>query len=400
MEAAEFVVDKFEISKHKATVFLTPTKFRQYARNIGRASRVVASHAPASIEEIEIVTLNAGLETARVSIMRRDLEAGVLGKSSPEEIWAHTAVTEPKPTPPFGGSVEKGTASISNPRRYPTLDFNVRPAWKSHIGGPDGLYLYQIWMAFSVSADLYRGLSFNATFGKNIISTLGEITLESDSQLPRVRSDIRLYYEEAEDGFIDNMQVDYMFQPVKEWFGRVSAGIFEGMFGGIGGEILYRPYGSRLALSIDYNRVRQRDFDQRLDFLPYKVNTGHLNIYYKFPFMDLLGEIHAGQFLAGDKGAQFAVAREFDSGIGIGAYVTFTNVGSELFGEGSFDKGLYLWVPLELFQATSGRSRGLIGWRPLTRDGGQLLYVKNRLYGIMETGNQDSVFHDWERFLD
>jgi len=400
LEAAHFVVDKFEISKHKATVFLTPTKFRQYARNIGRASRVVASHAPANIEVIEIVTLNAGLETARVSIMRRDLEAGILGKGSPEEIWAHTTVTGPKPTPPFGGRVEKAATSISNPRRYPTLDFKLRPAWKSHIGGPDGLYLYQLWIAFGFSADLYRGLSFSTTFGKNITSTLDEITLESDSRLPRVRSDIRLYYREGEDGTIQNMHVDYMFQPLEEWFGRVSAGIFEEMFGGISGEIMYRPYGSRFALSIDYNRVRQRDFDQLFDFLPYKVNTGHLNIYYKFPFMDLFGEIHAGQFLAGDKGAQFAVARVFDSGIAMGAYVTFTNLASEFFGEGSFDKGIYLSVPLEMFLATSDRSRGITGWRPLTRDGGQLLYVSRRLYGVMEEGNIENVFHDWDRFLD
>ena len=400
LEAAHFVVDKFEIEKHKATIFVTPTKFREYARNVGRASRVVASHAPNSIEEIEIVTLNAGLETARVSIMRRDLESGVMGESSPEEIWAHTRVTGPLPTPPFGNGAEKGVTTISNPRRYPTLGFGIMPRLKSHIGGPDGLYLYQIWMQFSVSADLYRGLSFGASFGKNITSTLDKITLDSDSLLPKVRSDLRKYYQEGKDGNIKHLQVDYMFQPMKNWFGRVSAGLFEEMFGGVGGEIMYRPYGSRLALSIDYNRVRQRAFNQRLDFLPYKVNTGHLNIYYRSPFMGLLGEIHAGQFLAGDKGAQFGISRVFDTGIGIGAYVTFTNVSAREFGEGSFDKGIFMNVPLELFLATSIQSYGNWAWRPLSRDGGQRLYMKNRLYGMLRQANIDAIMHDWDQFLD
>jgi len=400
LEAANFTVDKFEITRGKATVFVTPTKFREHARNVGRASRVVASHAPASVEEIEVVTMNAGLETARVSILRHDLEAAVQRRGSPEEIWTHAAISGPQPSPPFGESRPDDVAVIKNPRRYPTLSWDVRPALRSHIGGPDGLYLYQVWMAFTASAELYRGVLFTSTFGKNIVSTLDEITLESDSLLPHVRSDLKLYNEEGEDGNIIRLQTEYLFQPAENWFARASAGLFETMFGGVSGEIMYRPYGSRLALSVDVNRVQQRAYDQRLDFLDYKVTTGHLNVYYKMPFMGLLGEIHAGQFLAGDRGAQFAVVREFDSGIAVGAWATFTNVSAEEFGEGSFDKGLYMRIPFEAFLSTSTLRGGSLSFRPLTRDGGQLLLMQHRLYGIVEGGNVDGVMHRWDRFLD
>ena len=400
LEAANFTVDKFEITRAKATVFVTPTKFREHARNVGRASRVVASYAPASVEEIEVVTMNAGLETARVSIMRQDLEAAVLRKGSPEEIWSHATISGPQPSPPFGKSRPDDVTVVNNPRRYPTLSWDVRPALRSHIGGPDGLYLYQVWMAFTASAELYRGVLFTSTFGKNVVSTLDEITLESDSLLPHVRSDLKRYNEEGADGNIVRLQTEYLFQPAENWFARASAGLFETMFGGVGGEIMYRPYGSRLALSIDANRVQQRDYDQRLDFLDYKVTTGHLNIYYKMPFMGLLGEIHAGQFLAGDRGAQFAVVREFKSGIAVGAWATFTNVSAEQFGEGSFDKGLYMRIPFEAFLATSTLRGGSLSFRPLTRDGGQLLLMQHRLYGIVEGGNVDHVMHKWDRFMD
>ncbi len=400
LEESHFTVDKFEITRRKATVFVTPTKFREHARNVGRASRVIASHAPTSVEEIEVVTMNAGLETARVKIMRHDLEAAVQRRSSPEEIWAHATITGPQPSPPFGKKLPEGVTSISNPRRYPTMSWDVRPALRSHVGGPDALYLYQIWMAFSASAELYRGVLFSSTFGKNITSTLDEITLVSDSQLPHVRSDLRLYSQEGEDGNIIRLQTEYLFQPAENWFGRVSAGLFEQMFGGVGGEVMYRPYGSRLALSVDVNRVQQRDYDQRFDFLDYKVTTGHLNVYYKIPFMGLLGEIHAGQFLAGDRGAQFAIIREFDTGIAVGAWATFTNVSAEEFGEGSFDKGLYMRIPFEAFLATSSLRGGSLSFRPLTRDGGQLLLMQHRLHGIIEGGNLDRVMHKWDRFLD
>ncbi len=400
LEAAEFTVDKFEITRRKATIFVTPTKFREHSRNVGRASRVVASHVPDSVEEIEVVTMNAGLETARVKIMRSDLEAAVQRRGSPEEIWARATISGPQPSPPFGTKTAADATVIDNPRRYPTLGWDVRPALRSHIGGPDALYLYQVWIAFSASAELYRGLSVNAIVGKNVKTTLDEITLVSDSLLPHVRSDLRLYHQEGADGNIVQLQTEYIFQPAENWFGRVSAGLFEQMFGGYGGEIMYRPYGSRLAMSLDVNRVQQRDYDQRLDFINYKITTGHLNTYYKFPYKGLIGEFHAGQFLAGDRGVQFGLVREFDSGIALGGWATFTNVSAEQFGEGSFDKGIYMRIPFELFLATSTRRAGSLAFRPLSRDGGQLLLIKNRLFGMIEGGNLDRVMHRWDRFLD
>nr|MBC8239091.1 YjbH domain-containing protein [Alphaproteobacteria bacterium] len=413
LEAADFTVDKFEITRRKATVFLTPTKFREHARNVGRASRVIANHAPGSVEEIEVVTMNAGLETARVKILRKDLEAAVQQRGSAEEIWGRTEVSGPRASPPFdrlrrgedrGGEGPGGDggalSAITNPRRYPTLGWDVRPALRSHIGGPDALYLYQIWLAMSGSAELYRGLFVDTTVGKNITTTLDQITLDSDSQLPHVRSDLRRYAQEGEDGNIVRLQAEYLFQPAEDIFARVSAGLFEEMFGGVGGELLYRPYGSRLALGVELNRVRQRDYDQRLDFLDYEVTTGHMNVYYKMPYMGLTGEIHAGQFLAGDRGAQFALLREFNSGIAVGAWATFTNVSAEEFGEGSFDKGIFLYIPFEAFLTTSSLRGGSLSFRPLTRDGGQILNMQRRLYGATEGGNLNNVAHNWNRFLD
>lgn len=386
-------------------MFVTPTKFREHARNVGQASRIVASHAPASVEEIEVVTMNAGLETARVAILRRDLEAAVKRQGSPEEIWAHAIIEGPQPSPPFDEARPDDVTIINNPRRYPTLSWDVRPALRSHIGGPDALYLYQVWlyqvwMAFSASAELYRSVLVNSTSGKNIYSTLDQITLDSDSLLPHVRSDLKKYSQEGEDGNIVRLQAEYLFQPEENVFARVSAGLFEQMFGGVSGEVLYRPYGSRLAMSIDVSRVRQRDYDQRLGFLDYEITTGHLNIYYKMPFMGLMGEIHAGQFLAGDRRAQFALVREFDSGIAVGAWATFTNVSAEEFGEGSFDKSIYMRIPFEAFLATSSLRGGSLSFRPLTRDGGQPLLMQHRFYGIVEGGNKNHVMHKWDKFMD
>ena len=397
LEKQNFVVDAVELTMYRATVFVSPTKFRQLARNIGRAARVVANHIPQRVEEITIVTLAGGLETSRVTIARSDLERAVDGRGSAEEIWAHAILEAPHAAIPPRTTL--GHDAVRNPARYPSFSWGLTPKLRQHVGGPDQFYLYQIWLALSGTVELARGLSVTTTLGKDVKNTFDEIELSSDSRLPRVRSDIKEYLQQGKDNIV-RLQANYLFQPYRHWFARVSAGLFEEMFGGVGGEVLYRPYGSRLAISADINRVRQRAFDQRFNFLDYQVTTGHLNLYYKLPFAKLLGEVHAGQFLAGDRGAQFALSRQFDSGVRVGAWATFTNVSAADFGEGSFDKGFFITVPYELFLVNSTRRGGTFGFRPLTRDGGQRLSVGPRLYPLAESGNVDAVTNDWDTFLD
>jgi len=397
LEKSGFIVDAFDLSPTGATVWATPTRFRQAARNIGRAARAVANHTPPSVEEITVVLLSGGLETARVALLRRDLERAVQFKGSPEEIWANATFSEPEPAiPPF---ISYPESAIENPKRYPSLSASVRPTFRQHIGGPESFLLYQVGISAGASVDLARGLSFAGELLFDVYNTFDEIRNVSDSQLPHVRSDIKEYLQQGENG-VERLQADYLFQFAPNWFGRVSGGIFEEMFGGYSGEVLYRPYGSRFAVGVDVNRVRQREFDKRLEFRDYKVTTGHLNLYYKLPFYDLQAEIHAGQFLAGDRGAQFVISREFESGVRVGGWATVTNVSAEQFGEGSFDKGIFIGIPFDLFLLNSTRRGGAFAFRPLTRDGGQMVGVRNRLYGVVDGGNVDRLVDDWSTFLD
>jgi hypothetical protein len=46
-------------------------------------------------------------------------------------------------------------------------------------------------------------------------------------------------------------------------------------------------------------------------------------------------------------GATFEIQKRFANGWSIGAFATLTDVPFEVFGEGSFDKGLIFRVPLD-----------------------------------------------------
>jgi len=125
-------------------------------------------------------------------------------------------------------------------------------------------------------------------------------------------------------------------------------------------------------LGLDLNYVKQRDFDQRFSFRDYEVWTGHLTGYYETK--GLLGfKVSAGQYLAKDRGITVDVSRKFKNNAQMGFWATKTNVSSEEFGEGSFDKGFYLSIPFNAFTFKSTTDMARLNWQFLTRDGGQKL---------------------------
>jgi len=390
--AERFLVEGIQLSRDRATVFVRPLQFREAARNIGRAARVVANNVPASVEEIVIVTMSRGLELNRVLILRKDLESAVVLNGSPEEIWARATIEEPSHTFLPGDA-------IKNRRRFPWFSWSLGPTIKQHIGSGEDFYIYGVFASLSGSVEVARGLSVNAVARKVIYDQFDSIVTESPSTLQKVRSDIKEYLQQGETS-LHRFQTDYLFMPVPNLYARASAGIFEDMYGGYGGEVLYRPFASRIAIGADVNWVRQRAFDQRLTFLPYTVVTGHMNIYYEMPWYNLVGQVHIGQYLARDRGATFQMSRVFDSGVRMGVWATFTTVSFEQFGEGAFDKGFIIAVPFELFSLASSQQHGVFAFRPLTKDGGQRLDVGPRLYDVTVGGNLDGIATNWDRILD
>jgi len=133
---------------------------------------------------------------------------------------------------------------------------------------------------------------------------------------------------------------------------------------------------------VDINRVRQRDFNQDFGLRDYKVTTGHATLYWDTGWNGVMAKISAGQYLAGDRGVTLEVIRRFDNGFVLGAYATKTNVSSARFGEGDFDKGIYLSIPLDALLPRSTKFALSFGWSPLTRDGGARLGRSNTLYEL------------------
>ena len=283
--------------------------------------------------------------------------------------------------------------------KYPASFTGIAPALVNHIGDPAKFYYGGIILRLDNEIQFSSRLQLNTEIHQNITNNFDEKRNFPDSLLPRVRTDIVSYLQES-DTYISRMQLDYFFNPYKEFFGKFSAGILENMYAGAGVEFLYKPFEQNFSLGLEAYQVKKRGFDRRFDLLEYEINTGHINFNYHLPQWGILGTLSYGKYLAGDEGYTFDISRRLSSGFRTGIFFTRTNVSAELFGEGSFDKGFYFQIPIDLF--LNDYRGGYINFklRPLTRDGGQKLEAGNDLIGIMHSTSRAEIERDWGSFND
>ena len=261
------------------------------------------------------------------------------------------------------------------------FDTGLSLGYKQNMGGPDEFILYQILARASAEYRFDRNNWVRGNLGVNLLNNYDKFNLRGESQLPQVRTHIREYLTRS-DVVLENLQYTHTRRLSRDVYAMGYVGLLESMFGGVGGEVLYRPFDASWAIGADANWVKQRGFRQDFSFRDYSTWTGHVTGYSQTPFWDVLIRASAGRYLAGDYGGTLDLSRRFANGVTVGAWATRTNVSAEEFGEGSFDKGIYFSFPFDAFFARSSTSAGTIAWAPTTRDGGARLARYYNLYDM------------------
>ncbi len=374
-------------------VSVASSRFAKASILAGRTARIVSSLADEEVDKINIHLMNGDFETSTITLDRRIFDKADLNNlSSPSEILLRADLFSTSNNP----LVEE--ADFMPKVNFPEINWNMSPALRHQIGGPEAFYLGQLWWKTDVNIKLSRRLTLFNSFGIDIYNNFGDLNNPSYSTAPHVRSDIQDYLKEGENN-IQRMQLEYMFSPLRDTYLRLDFGLLEEMFGGLGGEILYRPFNRKYSIGFSAHRVKQRGYKQRFSFRDYETNTGHLGIYYDFP-MGVSAQMLIGKYLAGDKGATLDLSRRFKSGLTLGVFATKTDMPREVFGEGAFDKGFYFSIPTQLFYTDYRTGVISFGLHPLTKDGGALLNQHNSLFSILGDTNRSSVIRDWQNLLD
>ena len=360
---------------------------KTYPRNaqaIGRTARSLTGVLPHHIERFVIAPVTSGVPGAQVEIARGDMETLEHDLQNTWQSYKRARIT------PAEGTIPARTG------RYPNFDWSLKPYLVPSFFDPDDPVRADLGAELKARFEPVRGLEFSGAIRKKVVGNLDESTRVSDSVMQRVRSDFNIYDREG-DPAITNLSGAYFFKPGQNLYGRVSAGYLEPMYGGVSGEILWKPVDSPFAIGVETNYVKQRDFDQLWGFQDYDVATGHVSAYWDIG-NGFHTQVDVGRYLAGDWGATLSVDREFENGWRVGAFATKTDVSSSEFGEGSFDKGIRITIPVSWVSGEPTRDDYTTTIRPVTRDGGARLEVDGRLYERVRPLHKPELSDGWGRF--
>jgi hypothetical protein len=372
---------------------------------IGRAARAMSRVLPPGIETFRITPMVQGMPAATVTLRRRDLETFEFAVDGSAQMRRRVTL-EP--------AIRLQGDPLRDPDLYPALSWSLAPYNRVRLFDQIEPFKIDLGIRGTVQYDIAPGLVFEASVTQKVVGNLGDRPpLPERKRLHPVRS-AAYYYDRVDRPTIETLALHWSRQIAPNVFGRVSVGYLEQMYGGISTEVLWKPVNRRWALGVELNRVAQRSPNQDFSFkLPpeiyetdvnppggpdsYTVTSGHVSAYYQLA-NGFHVQLDVGRYLAGDVGATLSFDREFANGWRVGAFATKTNVSSEDFGSGSFDKGIRLEIPFAWVLGKPTRQTSVTTVRPFGRDGGARLYVARRLYEDVRGYHAPRMDDQWGRF--
>ena len=128
---------------------------------------------------------------------------------------------------------------------------------------PNAPLTKQLYAKLSARVSIAPHLNLWGVYGQDIYNDFTTDRV-SNSRIQKVRSDVNYYLTEGESG-IDQLFLEYRNSLGKSFHYRTYAGILEGMYAGIGGEILYEPHARRWAIGATLNGLQQRGFEKNFE---------------------------------------------------------------------------------------------------------------------------------------
>ena len=279
----------------------------------------------------------------------------------------------------FNEDFERNSQLIYERKTNRTFNTSTNLSFRPFLASREEFFKGALMLENSSEIIIRENLFFSSNLKYSLIDNFDDLKYPPVNTYPaQVRSDIKDYLKNFNEGiFIGRAQLDYHLSPKKNHHIMMSAGILEEMFNGAGFEYLYYDQDLDYAVGFEIFEVKKRDYMMRFGTLDYKNVTGHLNFYYRnYGRIPFDAKISYGEYLAGDEGLTIDLSRSFSNGTKFGIFASFTDVSTDEFGEGSFDKGIYFNIPV--FGNLINYS-----WKPLTKDPGAKLNRKHSLYDLL-----------------
>jgi len=385
---------------------LTNNRISDLGRAVGRAGRTALAFAPVGTRAIHITytQLEQPLATYEfldlqamtdyltgLSDRERFLQTVLIRYSHPSDKIADeqqgllTAIRDPDSALGVKVGHEGSIVQVSSEDREANR-FKLQPKVSFFFNDPSGALRYETAVTSNYDKRLGEGLYFNSALKLNLFENVSGVTQPSNSLLPHVRTDIAEYKRGSR--FKLNRALLNKYVTLDEhWYARASVGLYEEMFRGAGGQVLYLPKDRRWAADLTFDALQQRDVKGWFGARDYKTVTALGALHYQLPYgVTVTGR--AGRFLAKDEGVRLEFKRRFRSGVEIGAWYTKTN-GKDITSPGTpsdpyNDKGIFLSIPLNIMLPSDTQALAGFTLSPWTRDVGQMVGSPGDLYELFE----------------
>ena len=368
--------------------FRSPIRLAKYSSDI--AHKVSLRHDQ-DYNKINITSLNVGIELNKIEFLKSHI-------SSSDDSQIFELVV--RNTEIKSGNGKEFTKNQFKPNLVlPAFFSKTQFGLVHHIGDPAKFYFGGLNLNINSEIQFSRSLILTNQLSLVLYNNFDKKRNFPDSLAPPVRTEIVQYLQSSDDLYSSRLQLDYFMSPKKEIYLKLSSGIFEDMYGGIGFETLYKPFDKNFSVGLEFYTLKKRSYERQFKFLDYKINTGHLNFNLHDPQTGIMAKLSIGSYLAGDKGYTLDLSRRLKSGFRAGVYFSKTDMSALTYGEGSFDKGFYFQIPLDFFSNKYNTDYYNFKISPLTRDGGAKLNQGNRLEDVIHSSSYSEIYRDWVDFL-
>jgi len=368
-------------------------RINEAPKAIGRTARILAAGMPYSVEDFRITPIEDGVPTTTVTINRTALERQADRPQAGAASWRDVSVAGAQPMLE-GDDVWRRDV-------YPLVDWAILPVPSLQFFGGNEGFRPQLSAEFRGVVRVTQGLSFTGRVRQPLLGEFadpGPDENDEDKGLPPVRRQSGRYYSGWQPKLM-RATGDYLFKVNPDTYGRVSAGYLERAFAGVSSEVLWKPVDQNWGLGAELNWVAQVNYEGLgFGYYDYDVVMGRTSLYWDTGWYGIEAQVDAGRYLAGDWGATLTLMRQFANGWEIGAFVTKTDVPASDFGEGSFDKGILLTIPLRWTTPFETRQAINGDLRSLSSDGGAQLNIANRLYPTVRDFDKRRLERSWGEF--
>lgn len=344
---------------------------------IGQAARAIISNESTNIRSLEFQLLSGGLKGPSITLIKTDIENtfGKRKQGSSQEIWRNADFTTTKE------KIKNAPDRLINFQDKFSVLFN----WDNQVSITDENERFltrSSLIAQATAPQILKALTLEGAFRINLTDNLPY--RRNGTRPEKSRRNVKDFANRrlAIDRFYAS--TTYSFSP--EVHTALSAGYLEEMYAGFGGEIIYRPFRSRLSIGSEIWQAYKRDPKTYMNSGLAKEHelTAHLNLWYDRPEENMTVKIRAGRYLAGDIGAGAEIKKRFDNGACLRAFTDITNKSDESEEDVKTNAfhGIELSLPLGVIPATPAQWGVSLKVEPFARKYGQALKTPIDLHSL------------------